>query len=213
MLVHARYAVAWPQLAAGLLLVVVAVEEAGRDPWRMWPLQGVAVAVLVAVAAWCLDEPVPEVARTTPRQLGWSLGPRALGLVPTLALWVAAVLLVGGGMFGRRADVVVQGVVAVAAVVGGVALARSLGAPRPARWVVRGPVPLLVAVSLLNPVPERLPVFPYAPTGQWEGSRWLWTAVGMAGLGALALGLGEAGWWRIPHGRTDRADTAPGPLR
>ncbi len=85
----------------------------------------------------------------------------------------------------EAADVLGQGVVAVVAAVGGVAIARSLGVPRPDRWIT-------VAVV---PVPERLPVFPYGPLAAWEASRRLGAGAGLVALGALALGMVEASWW------------------
>ena len=195
MLVHARYAVAWPQLGVTLVLAVLALEEAGRDPWRMWPLQGIAVALLLAAVAWCLDEPVPELARTTPRQPRWGLQGRALGLVPAVLAWITALHLVGGAVFGHRGDVLAQGLATVTAGLGGILLARAVGADRPARWCIGVVVPLLLALALVNPVPEWVPAFPYGPEGPWGMSRTLWALVAGVGVLALGLGLAEAPWW------------------
>jgi hypothetical protein len=195
--VVARWAVAWPPLIATLALTVVAVEETGRDPWRLWPMQGIAVALLVAAAAWCLEEPVPEVARTTPRQLAWTLRARALGLVPAAGTWVLAALALGGELFGHRGGVLVQGLVGALAVVGAVALALAVGARRPGRAVVVGVVPVLLALAVVRPAAERLPVFPYGPTGPWEQSRTLWAVVAVGALLALVLGMAEAPWWAV----------------
>jgi len=85
MVTHARRAVPWSLVAITSVLVVVMLAIVGRRPWDMWPLQGVAVGLLAGTAAWCLDDPSPEIADTTARHLRWRAAAQGLGVVVLLA--------------------------------------------------------------------------------------------------------------------------------
>lgn len=187
----ARYAVAWPQVGAVAAALVLAIAVLGQRPWQLWPLEGLSLSLLVAGVAWCLDDPTPEIARTTPRQLRWTLRPRSAGLAVPLVAWSGAVILLGGDMFGHRTDVLLHGYAAALATSGIVAWLRWRDRPQPGHTVAPVAVPLVLALALVRPTERWLPVFPYGPDAAWGRATWTWGAMAAAGCVLLVGALAE----------------------
>src|SRR5215210_5226740 len=115
MLTYAGRALPWARLGLVSALVVVLMEVVHRWPWTMWPLEGVAVGLLAAGAAWCFDETAASVIDTAPRRLAWRTAVRASGLVLLLVAWLGAVLWSRESLFGHPWAVAAQGIAAVIA--------------------------------------------------------------------------------------------------
>lgn len=186
---YARRALPWLLLGCCAALVLLAMALVARWPYAMWPLQGVAVALLGAAGAWCVDEPAAAVVDTTPRGLGWRTAARTLGLIPLLALWLALVVAFRGQLFSHAPDVAAQGCVALAV---GCALgtwARSRGTALPGRRIAATAVPSGAYFALVRPLEERVPVFPYLQTGPWTASRLGWGLAAALAAGILVSSL------------------------
>ncbi len=194
MLAHARRAVPWTLVLVSSAMIAVMVGLVGRWPGPMWPLEGAAVGVLAGTAAWCLDEPSPEIADAVPRHLRWRLAAQSLGIAVVGASWMCAVLLLAGDLFGRKLDVLVQGASATAVVVGIAAWQRSRGAGQPGRVMAPYVVLLTVAVAIARPLPDQVPLFPSPLNGPWDQSRLLWSALAALGGVALLHAILDRGW-------------------
>lgn len=69
MIRHAARAVPWGLVAVACVLVPVLMAITSAWPEVMWPLQGTAIGLLAAVAAWSMDERAAAVVDTLPRPL------------------------------------------------------------------------------------------------------------------------------------------------
>lgn len=185
MIEYARRALPWTLLLWCVGLVIVAMALVGRWPYVMWPLQGIAVGVLAAAGAWCVDEPAAAVVDSVPRDLWWRTTARTLGLLPVLAVWITTVVATRGVLFGHALDVAVQGCVALVAGCAIGTWARTRGVATPGRRIAAATVPAVAFWALVRPVDERLPIFPFLEAGPWGSSRGLWALVG--GLAVILL--------------------------
>lgn len=180
-------AVPWGLVLVGSALLTVLLMLVAYDPWRLWPLQGIAVGVLAAVSCWCLDEQAAGVVDAAPRGILWRTMARLSGVVPPLVVWLVMVWRARGSLFGHSWEVALQGVAAVLVSLAWGTARRCGGSTTPGqRWgaVV---VPLVTAWALVRPAERRLPVFPYGPQG--HGGSWGTSAAGWSVAGAAALGL------------------------
>lgn len=192
MIRHAARAVPWAVIAAGVGLVWLLLLVVERWPYSTWPLQGTAVGVLAATAAWCFDEPAAAVVDTLPRHLGWRTAARGTGVLLVVVLWGLALWQTHAGYFGHAHDVAWQGVAAALLAVAVVTMRRSRGAATPARAVAAAVVSVALFVALVRPLEAQLPLFPFTSAGDWGTSRALWTSAGVAALTMLAL-VGRSG--------------------
>lgn len=193
MIRHAARAVPWAVIAIGTGLVPLLLLIVERWPYAMWPLQGTAVGVLAATAAWCFDEPAAAVVDTLPRHLGWRTAARCAGVLLIVAGWVVTLVATSDGFFGHAADVAWQGAAAVLLTVAIVTWRRLRGAATPARAVAATAVPVAMFVALVRPIEARLPLFPYASTGDWATSRLLWTSAVLVAIGIFIALISPAG--------------------
>ncbi len=190
---YARRALPWTLLGCCALLVLVAMALVARWPHVMWPLQGVAVGLLAAAGAWCVDEPAAAVVDAAPRSLRWRTTARSLGLLPMLGLWIGTVVAVRDQLFGHAADVGLQGCVALVAGCAIGTWARTRGLAAPGRQIATATVPAAAFLALTRPVEQHLPLFPYLETGPWASSLALWTVAGAAASALLATSLSGTG--------------------
>jgi hypothetical protein len=198
---HARRAVPWPLVLACAVLVTAMMATVGHWTWVAWPLQGAAVGLLAATAVRCVDEPAAELVDTAPRGLRWRAASGGLGVLVLLGAWIASGVLLGGDLFGHRADVLGQGLAATLAAWGVAAWLRSRGVPAPGRELATWIAALMTGVALARPYPRALPLFPYGPDAPWAASRALWAAVLAVGVLALVLAASERGWRRSTGAR------------
>lgn len=209
---YATRAVPWARLAVASLLVLTLMEVVRRWPWRMWPLEGSAVGLLAVAAAWCFDERAATVVDTAPRSLAWRTGARGAPVLCLLAVWLVAVHRTRESVFGHPGDVAWQGVAAMLAASGYACWRRATGNPEPGLTLAAVVVPLSTCWALIRPLPELLPVFPYADGsgvfGDWGVSRALWSALAGVAVVVLAAALCEARWWQR-RSRRERATTGP----
>lgn len=214
MLRYAARALPVTRLVVVSVVVVVLMTVVGRWPWTMWPLEGCAVGLVAAGAAWCCDEPAAAVADPTPRPLAWRTAARLTGVGAVLAVWATTVLAVRDSLFGHAGDVALQGGAASLAAVAWATWRRSLGAPSPGDTVALTVVPILTFWALVRPVALSVPVFPYSPDasvgGDWAVSRMLWSGLAAGSAALLVAALLDARWWphrvRTSRGRAQSTD-------
>jgi hypothetical protein len=197
----AIHSLPWGRLAAAAVLLGILMEGVRRWPWTLWPLEGIAVGLLAAAVAWCLDEPAGAVVDAVPRPLWWRTAARAAGIAGLVALWGLAVWWSRDSLFGHSRAVWTQG---LAGSVVGAAWAtwrRSIGVRTPGVAFAAALVPVVALWALVRPFGRSVPVFPYVD-GDWDLSTtgWLWLAAAAAVW--LALVLADARWWRAGRGRS-----------
>jgi len=186
--------VPWPLLAAAAVLVYALLRTVQHWPYQAWPLQGLAVGLLAAIAGFAYDEPAAALVDTLPRGLAWRTAARSLGVALLVAWWLAAVALTRDAYFGHAVAIAGQGLAATLAVVATTAHLRGRGVAGPGTAVGTAVVGGTAFVALARPLEKRLPVFPFAEGGHWSDSRTLWCVVMVAAAGWLAATL--RGWTR-----------------
>lgn len=197
----AMYSLPWGRPAAAAVLLGILMEGIRRWPWFLWPLEGLAVGLLAAAVAWCLDEPAGPVVDAVPRPLWWRTVSRMAGIAGLLAVWTLAVWSARHSVFGHPWDVWTQGVTGSAAGAAWATWRRSTGVRTPGIAFAAGIVPVAALWALMRPFARTVPVFPYAD-GDWTTSTIGWVGVGVVALICLALVLSDARWWRVGRVRT-----------
>jgi hypothetical protein len=195
MLRHAAHAVPWPRVCLAAALIVVLMELVRWSPWVLWPLEGIAVGLLVGAAAWCFDEPAAAVVDTLPRGPGWRAAARTPAVVALLGAWTATVFHAGNGpLFGHRNAVLLQGIAAVAAGAALATRARGRGAATPGLRIAVVVVPVTTAVALIRPLARAVPVFPFSTSSlsAWEASTSGWFLVLASAVAVVAGALDES---------------------
>lgn len=198
MLRHAARGVPWRVVAVVAAAVPALMALTAAWPTDVWPLQGMAVGLLAAAAAWSMDERAAALVDTLPRPLWWRTAARAMAIVPLAALWVACVLVAGDRIPDHPRLYALQG---LAALLAGAALAtalRSRGRATPGLALAPALVGLVSGLALVRPVPDRLPLFPIWPHEAFGLSAAIWGCVLAAAALALALSLGGPGRSRQP---------------
>jgi hypothetical protein len=196
-------AVPWTRVALAAGLVVVLMELVRWDPWVLWPLEGTAVGLLAGATAWCFDETSAAVVDSAPRGLAWRTMARSPGPLLLLVTWTAVVLHSGAGtMFEHRDEIWLQGIAACLAGAAYTSWRRSCGEASPGLRFATAVVPATTAWSLLRPLDQYLPVFPYATTtpSGWDHSTAGWVALIVAAVVTLGVVLADARWRRLAPG-------------
>lgn len=200
---YARRAVPWSLVAAGSALLVVLIALVEYDPWRLWPLQGIAVGLLAATTAWCLDEPAAAVVDPSPRGLAWRTAARLPAVALPAAVWTIGCWSARDSLFGHPGAVTAQGLAAAAMALAWVTARRTGGDATPGQRLALVVVPVTTAWALVRPAQEWLPVFPYGPDGadsaDWRASVVGWAVLGLAAALVLAVLLATEG--RVPRAR------------
>lgn len=213
MIGYAARAVPWRLVLAGSTVAAALLALTSLRPEVLWPLQGTAVGVLAATAAWSMDERAAVVVDTLPRSLAWRTAARATALVAAAASWAAAVLLLGGRLPDHPEVLVLQGVAALVATAALTTWRRARGDATPGLVIAPVLVGAAAAVALARPVPDRLPVFPVWDHEPWGRSGLLWATVLGAGLAVLAVALSPraagASWPRAVRGARGRRPGRP----
>ena len=194
MIRYAIRALPWPLLVTVATVVLALMEVVRRWPWTMWPLEGCAVGLVAAGAAWCCDEPAAAVVDSAPRSLLWRTTARLLGVCVLLGVWVLSVALARDSLFQHPVEVALQGVIASAAAFAWATWRRSRGTGTPGGLLAAGIVPVVTFWAVARPLPQSLPVFPYTTSvelgGDWEVSLVIWLVVAAAATALLiAAGL------------------------
>lgn len=196
---YAARAVPWVPLGVSFLLVVALTEFARLRPGPTWGLLAVAVAVLAGAVAWCEDEPAARVVDTAPRSLAW----RTAARVPVVALlgltWTVQVTRSRDELYGRDAELLVQGFAAMAVGLAWAAWRRARGAAMPGARFATAAVPLAMVTAMVPPVSTHLWLFPFAVDADrhWEVSQGGWLGAAAIAVLVLAAALADAPWWRI----------------
>jgi hypothetical protein len=190
---HAFRATPWLLLGCAAAVVTLLLRIVEEWPYQMWPLQGVAVGLLAATAAWPLDEPAAAVVDTLPRGLGWRTLARCVGIALLLAGWLGAVSWTRTAYFGHAVDVAWQGVAAVLVSIAAATWLRRRGVATPAGLVATVAIATALYLALARPAEELLPLLPYTAAGPWGASRMWWTALAVSSLIVLWIALAEAG--------------------
>lgn len=189
MIRHAARAVPWWTVALACAAVPALVAMVALDPDRMWPLQGVAVGVLAAAAAWSMDERAAAVVDTLPRSLGWRTAARTLAVVPLAVVWVVSLGLAAAWLPDHAGLFVRQG---AAALVVGVAVAtwlRARGSATPGATAGPGALAAVAVVALTRPADAHVPLFPAWEADDWARSGAIWWGLLAAGAALLAWSL------------------------
>lgn len=184
MIRYAVWAVPWGLVGLVCAAVAALMAVTAAQPETLWPLQGMAVGLLVAAAAWSMDERGAAVVDTLPRSLAWRTTARAAAALPLAAAWIAAVVLAGDRLPDHPALFVHQG---LAALLVGVAVAtwrRHRGEAVPGRAIAPAALGLVATLALVRPFSDRVPLFPL-----WEGEPWRLSAVLWWGLTVAAAAL------------------------
>jgi len=180
--------------SAVLIIVLLALVE--HDPWRLWPLQGVAVGLLAAATGWSLDEPSAAVVDAAPRGLRWRTAARWPAIAVLLAAWSAGVWWARESAFGHPWQVGSQGVAAAAAAIAWVTARRASGLANPGQRWAMVIVPLAAAWALARPAARWIPVFPYGVGSEgasWTASAALWATTGAVSIVVVAVLLRRDG--------------------
>ncbi len=195
----AAYTLPWGRLAAAAVLLGILMEGVRRWPWVLWPLEGIAVGLLAAAVAWCLDEPAGAIVDALPRPLWWRTSAHAAGIAGLVGVWSVAVWWSRDSLFGHPWDVWAQGLSGGLVGAAWVTCRRSTGVRTPGMGFAATIVPIAALLALVRPFARTFPVFPYADKGyaDWTTSRIGWTVVAALAVVCLALVLSDARWWRV----------------
>ena len=186
----ARVAVPSALLGAGVVAAAALVVAAAWRPAVLWPLHGAGVALVLGVSAWCADEPLAPLVDVAPRATPWAVRLRTSGPVLLVAAWAATHVARRSALPPHLALLIGEG--AVAALLGHAWAShrRALGEGAAGSLAAMTVVPVLLAVALVRPLADHVPVFPVWPWEPWGRARLLWGALAMGGM-ALSLRTGR----------------------
>jgi len=195
----AIHSLPWGRLTAAAVLLGFLMEGVRRWPWFLWPLEGVAVGLLAAAVAWCLDEPAGAVVDAVPRPLWWRTGARAAGVAGLMGVWSVAVWWSRDSLFGHPRDVWTQGVAGALVGAAWATWRRSTGVRTPGIAFAATIVPVAALWALARPFAQKVPVFPYADKGfgDWTTSTIGWIVVAAVASVWLVLVLADCRWLRV----------------
>ncbi len=200
MIRYAARAIPWVRVGLAAGLVVLLMELVRWNPWVLWPLEGTAVGLLAGAAAWCFDESAAVVVDVAPRSLAWRTAARIPAVLALIAVWCGVVALAGdGALFGRSAEVFVEGLAALAAGSAYATWRRAWGEPMPGLRLAVAVVPVTSAWALVRPFEATVPVFPYGTSSanDWAASTAGWLALGVLAIVLLMAALLSGPWWSV----------------
>ena len=209
MLRHAGRAVPWWLVGTCSALAWVLMAAVRYDPFVLWPLQGVAVGVVAAGVAWCLDEPAAAVVDAAPRSLAWRTAARWPGIALVLGAWCLAVWQARDHLFGYPMIVLAQGWIAGLVALSWATWRRAAGEASPGSRAAIVVVATTAVWALVRPAQTWVPVFPYADGGRygdWTVSALLWAVAGVAAAVLLAAALSESRRFRQLSTRRSHRD-------
>jgi hypothetical protein len=189
MIRYAARAVPWSVVLAACVATPILLAIVATWMRLTWPLQGIAIGLLAATAAWCMDEAAASVVDTLPRSLRWRTAARALALAPLLATWTACILVAGDRLPPHQHLFLLQGAAALAAATAFATWRRARGRATPGLAMGAAILPCATALALLRPFDETLPVFPVWPGEDWTRSTLLWGALATSAVVLLASTL------------------------
>lgn len=188
MIAYARRSVDWRLITMACLVAPALLGLAAMRPEILWPLQGTAVGLLAAAAAWSMDERSAAVIDTLPRGIAWRTAVRAVAAVPLGAAWIAAVFAAGDHLPAHTGLFVMQGLGGLAAGLAVATWRRARGAACPGVLIAPSLVVVTAAVALVRPAAGTLPLFPLWQQEPWALSAAIWWGL----LGAAGLLLAAA---------------------
>ncbi|WP_217922388.1 hypothetical protein [Miltoncostaea oceani] len=187
-------AVPWRLVAACGLVIPCLMALTAAWPDVVWPLQGTAVGLLAAAAAWSMDEPAAAVVDSLPRGLAWRTAARSAAVVPLAVVWTASVVVAGDRLPDHAALFVLQG---LAAILAGVAVAttrRAAGVATPGLVLAPAVLAVVAMLALVRPMPDRLPFFPlWEGEEAWARSATIWWSILAAAAVVLVASLARDG--------------------
>jgi hypothetical protein len=193
---YAARGVSWQLVLAGCAAIAMVMAVVAVAPDVMWPLQGAALGLLAAMAAWTLDEVAAPLVDTLPRPLWWRTAARALAVVPLALTWTGCVLLLRHRLPPHPELFLLQGFAALLLAVAFVTWRRARGDAVPGTRFASAVVPVAAMIALIRPVSDRVPVFPIWAYENWDRSRTIWCALAAGSAVLLAFAL-----WDMPARR------------
>ena len=185
-------AVPWSLVAACGAVVSVLMALVAAEPGTLWPLQGAAIGLLAGGAAWSMDETAAALVDTLPRPLWWRTAARAAAALPLALVWAGCVLVARDRLPAHTELFLLQGGAALLLGIGFVTWRRAHGVAAPGTRFASGVIPAALALALVRPFPERLPLFPvWESAAAWTLSLAIWGALALAAGGLLAVALAE----------------------
>jgi hypothetical protein len=135
-----------------------------------------ALLALVAASAYILDEPAAAAVDATPSPLTRRTAVRATALAAPAAVWVLGLLAVAQRTAGTPTlALLVEGTGVIAVAVALAACLRVAGNTEPGDVIASICGAAILAILLLNPLPQSVPVFPV--TEGWAASSALWASL------------------------------------
>ncbi|MEP6629970.1 MAG: hypothetical protein ABJA89_05835 [Lapillicoccus sp.] len=135
-----------------------------------------ALLALVAASAFILDEPAAAVVDATPTPLTRRTALRATALTAPVTIWVLGVLAVEQRTASTPAlALLVEGTGVMAVAVALAACLRRAGNDEPGELIASVCGAAILAILLLNPLHQSVPVFPVAEG--WAASSALWASL------------------------------------
>lgn len=182
-------------LAWSAVAVAALVWMASRWPTVAWPLHGAAVAVVLGASAWCGDDALAPVVDVTPRAAPFAVAVRAGGAAVLALTWVAVHLVRREELPPHLPLLAAEGVVAALAGAAWGQRARRRREVGGGARVALVAVPVLVALALVRPLSDHLPLFPLWPWEPWGRAAVLWAGLATA---AVAVAGSELRYLRRP---------------
>jgi hypothetical protein len=189
---YAARAVPWPLVLTTCAVVAALMALVAAWPEVVWPLQGAAVGLLAGAAAWSMDETAAAVVDTLPRPLWWRTAARTAAVVPLALVWSGCVLIAGDRLPPHSDLFLLQGFAAVIVAVAFVTWRRAHGEAAPGDRVAPAAIAAAVALALIRPFPDRVPLFPVWAYEEWGLSLAIWSALAAASAVLLAISLRPA---------------------
>jgi hypothetical protein len=182
---YAAHGVAWSTLAAIAAGVAAAMALVALWPATMWPLEGTAIGLLAAGAAWSIDETAAAVVDAVPRPLAWRAVARASGPALLAVVWAGCLALARTRLPPHIGFFALQGAVALLASATLATWLRARGRAAPGTSIASAVLPLVAFLALVRPEERQLPIFPVWSGEDWRLASFLW--LGLAFCAAVAL--------------------------
>jgi hypothetical protein len=176
---YAALGVAWSTLLAIAAGVATAMALVALWPATMWPLEGTAIGLLAAGAAWSMDETAAAVVDAGPRSLAWRVVARASGPALLAAVWAGCLALARTRLPPHTGFFALQGAVALLASTTLATLLRARGRAAPGTSIASAVLPLAAFLALVRPAERQLPIFPVWSGEDWRLASFLWLGLAL----------------------------------